>query len=173
MSSKREASRHSRGPAPVGKLIAPLSREVFRKRGFTQAHILTHWPEIVGPDLSLYSAPDALKFPRPPAGEESPRRITGAVLHVVVEGAAALEIKHLEPQIIERINGFYGYPAVKSLRLVQGVLPPPRMRKARPPLDLTPETESRVEEATSDVEDTGLRRSLARLGREVMGRRRT
>lgn len=175
MSDKPEAPRRTKGPAPIGNLIGGLSREAFRKRGFTQAHILAHWPEIVGPDLALYSAPDTLKFPRPLAGEtgRAAQRITGAILHVKVEGAAALEIKHLEPQILERINGFYGYQAVKALKLVQGVLPPSRSRARPARIKLAPETERQLEQVTATVEDAALREALARLGREVLGRSRS
>ena len=31
----------------------------------------------------------------------------------------ATELQHLEPQVLERINGFFGYAAVKRLRLIQ------------------------------------------------------
>ena len=53
----------------------------------------------------------------------------GGVLVLHVAGAAALELQHSELQILERINGFFGYPAITRLRLIQA---PPLRSSARP-----------------------------------------
>jgi len=39
----------------------------------------------------------------------------GAVLEIRVEGAAALELQHSEPRVIERINAHFGYAAIRRL----------------------------------------------------------
>ncbi len=44
----------------------------------------------------------------------------GGVLTIKVEGAMALELQHLAPQIIERLNSYYGYPAIGKLNIIQG-----------------------------------------------------
>ena len=52
-------------------------------------------------------------------------------LHVRVSGGWALELTHLEPLVIERIAGYFGYPAITRLALMQGPLPSRPKRRAR------------------------------------------
>src|SRR5690606_19510173 len=59
----RVASRRY-SPAPVGARIGAVARAAFAKRGFTQSHVLAHWPEIAGAQLAEFSSPEKLIFPR-------------------------------------------------------------------------------------------------------------
>ena len=46
----------------------------------------------------------------------------GATLVLRVEGPAALEVQHQAPQIIERINSYFGYRAIEDIRILQAPL---------------------------------------------------
>lgn len=88
-----------------------------------------------------------------------------AALRIRVGGAAALEIQHREPQIVERINGWFGYRAIDRLKLVQGPLP---VRPSRPrprPLDVV--TTREIDRKVEAVRDEELRAALASLGRAI------
>jgi len=90
------------------------------------------------------------------------------VLTVHVGSASALELQHSAPQVIERINGFFGYPAVAGLRLIQA--PPLRPVKPRPPARLRPLATAELaalEGTVAGVGDPDLRRALVTLGRTV------
>ena len=104
-------------PDLLGKVLDPASR----RRGLAEVGVLTDWPSIVGADLAARCQPVKLTG----SGER------GGTLHVHVAGAAALELQHSEPQLLERINGYFGYRAVARLRLIQAPLARPR--RARPP----------------------------------------
>ena len=80
--------------AVLGRIIAPT----LKKRGFRQIDILAHWSMIVGPQLAALSCPERINR----SGRLSPDG--GAVLTVKVEGAMALEVQHMAPLILERIN---------------------------------------------------------------------
>ena len=45
------------------------------------------------------------------------------VLQVRVAGPLAVELQHLAPQVLERVNTYLGYRAVTQLKLSRGVLP--------------------------------------------------
>jgi hypothetical protein len=155
-----------RGPRALAALLPRLAEPALRKRGFTEAALLTHWPDIVGPALAGDAMPDRLSFPR---GSRS-----GAVLHVRVAGAAALELQHLAPQIVERINGFFGYAAVARLALVQGtVTPPPRRAGPVPATEVPAERVEAIASAAESIADETLRGAVTSLGRAVAARRRT
>jgi hypothetical protein len=153
---------------PVGARVAQLTRDIFRHRGFTQSHILSRWPEIVGAEMAEFCAPEQMNFPRRAGEAHGPQ--TGATLIVRVDGPIALEIRHLEPQIVERINGFYGYQAVARLKLVQGPLPPrPKARRpaARP---LAPGEQAALAQCLQPIAEPGLKSALERLGTRILGR---
>ncbi len=155
-------------PAPIGARVLDVARSAFAKRGFAEAHILAHWPEIVGNGLAEFSAPEKLIFPRV-SGEEAKTRRQGATLVLRVDGPVAVEIRHLEPQIVDRINGYYGYGAVQRLKLIQGPLPAkprPRYRKIRP---LRPDEREALTQDLDSIEEPSLKLALEKLGERVIG----
>lgn len=152
------------GPAPLAKLAAKAGAKAFARYGFTEQTLLTHWIAIMGESLGRTTLPLRLSFPR---GRQS-----GGTLRILAEGPAALELQHLAPVVIERINGTFGFPAVKSLAVTQG--PAARIPDAPeepPPLD--PEAEAALGQALAPIRDEGLRRSFDRLGRALYGRRKS
>ena len=84
------------------------------------------------------SRPIQLAFPR---GERK-----GGVLTVACGGAAALELQHLKPQILDRVNTHFGYGAVREIRFRQGEAMIPRRR---PPESRKPNTADTAEVAAS------------------------
>jgi hypothetical protein len=153
---------------PIGARVAELTRDVFRRRGFAEAHILANWPQIVGETVAELSAPERMKFPRRAGETRGPQG--GATLTVRVDGPIAIEIRHLEPQIIERINSYYGYQAVMRLKLVQGPLPPRRETRRRPIRSLVPAERAALAESLQPIAEPGLKGALERLGERILGR---
>lgn len=165
-------SDHSLAPArfslpPIGARVAALTRDVFRKRGFAEGHILANWPQIAGETVADYCAPERLVFPRRPREGHGPQG--GATLEIRVDGPIAVEIKHLEPQIIERINSFYGYQAVTRLKLTQGPLPP-KPRKRRPIRPLASAERAALTQSLEPIAEPALKTALERLGERILGR---
>ena len=126
-----------------------------RRRGLAEARVLTDWPRIVGEVLAARCQPVKL------TGDS---RGQGGVLHLHVAGSAGLELQHSEPQLLERINSYFGYPAVARLRLIRAPLALPRQaeRVAPPPLDAAQRAE--IEALVRPVADDALRAALAGLG---------
>jgi hypothetical protein len=166
----------SQGERPTGKprragqratlntLVRRLTRPLFGKRGFADGRVVADWAEIVGALLARSSLPIRIVYP--------PGTRTDGTLHLkVASGGPATELQHLEPVLIERINGHFGYRAVARLRLVQGPLPPPPPTR-QAPLPLDAEAEARLASALAGVADPSLRARLESLGRSVLGPRR-
>ena len=153
------------GPRRIGQTVPEVAGKALGKRGLAFGSLINDWPSIVGHQLSLRTAPDKLSFPR---GKRE-----DAVLHIRAMGAIALELQHLEPLIIEKINGFFGYKAVSKLRLVHAAPVATRTLRAPQVRPLSMDEEITVMSATSAIEDEGLRDALERFGRSLLGRRRT
>ncbi len=150
------------GNATLTTLVRRLTRPLFGKRGLADGRVVGEWTEIVGPLLARSSIPQRIVYPR---GER-----TGGTLHLkVAPGGMATELQHLEPLLIERINGHFGYRAVARLSFVQGPLPPPPPEPA-PPARLDAEAESHLNRLLAGIDDAGVRERLNSLGRAVLAR---
>ena len=154
-------SRVQRGLLALGAMVSKVTTPLYRKRGFAEARILSDWPVIVGERFAAVTLPEKLTFPRGGAGGGK----RDGLLHVRVGAPLATELQHLEPQIVERINGYFGYNAVARLKLVQGpVTPPSKPAAAKPPPQADAATERTINEMTAEVAHEGLREALADLG---------
>lgn len=152
-----------RGGMRALSYLAPgLTDPLFRKRGFVEGRIPRDWAQIVGADLAQACAPESLNFPR--------GRRDGATLKIIALPGRALEIQHLAPQIIERVNGHFGWAAVARMTIRQGLLPaPPKSR--RPTLRPLAEREkTAVRDRVVGVHDVDLRDRLRALGEAVTAR---
>ncbi len=128
----------------------------FRRYGFMQSAIVARWSDIVGPAYARHSMPEEIRFP---VGKRS-----GGTLKIVVTGAFAPMLRHVEPQVIERANRFFGYAAVSRLALRHGDLPIPKAeRPVAAPRELPPTTQSTLRE----IADPGLRASLESLAQAL------
>jgi hypothetical protein len=94
-----------------------------------------------------------------PHGRSSHRR-AGATLVLRVEGPRSLEVQHIAPQLLERINTYFGYSAVAELRIIQG---PVRRDTPHAP----PAREVKRVELGKEIKDEKLRAALAKLGGSI------
>lgn len=151
----RTGARYMGGPRPVGALVPRLVRPAFRKRSPAGALLMADWAAVVGPALAAVTLP---------------RRLSGGTLTVACAGPVAMELSHLAPQLMARINAHLGRVAVERLRFVQHAPPPGGAggggQAAAPPRP-APALPGRVEAAIARVPGDELREALAKLGRGV------
>jgi hypothetical protein len=114
----------------VSDLMPEIGRAAFRRFGFVQCSVVSRWDEIVGVRYAAVSAPEAIRFP---VGKKSE-----GTLELTVEGAHATMIQHVIPEIIERVNRFFGYGAVARIKVRQGVVAKPALRQPAAPPSLKP-----------------------------------
>jgi len=134
--------RRKRGiPTAVGAYVPGVTRAAFEAHGFPSASILSDWPDIIGAEFADITCPERLVWPRgaePCADEEggakrrTQHRRAGATLVLRVDGPRSLEVQHIAPQLLERINIYFGYRAVSQLRIVQGPVHREASRETRP-----------------------------------------
>lgn len=151
----------------VAKTLRKRLGAAAAKRGFAEPEVLTRWDEVIGPHLARFCRPVKVSYGRSQG--------LGATLYVEALGGRAPEIEHQAPQILERINQFYGYRAVSRLRIAQAADPAGFAEgqaafagpQAAAP---SPEQRARAEALTEGVADPGLKAALAELGAWVLTR---
>jgi hypothetical protein len=145
--------RRSNRVRAVADLVPDVGRVAFRKFGFVQSAVLSRWSEIVGERYAGVSSPESIRFPR---GERS-----NGVLSLVVQGAHAPMMQHIAPEIVERVNRFFGYPAVARVAIRQGeVARKPKPAPPSPPAPLPAE----LGDSLRAIVDPELRAVLEGLG---------
>ena len=152
-SKTAEGARRSRRARAVGDLLPEIGRASFRRFGFVQSSIVSRWREIVGERYAEVSAPESIRFPHGKRSE--------GVLRLIVSGAHATMLQHVEPAIVERVNRFFGYPAVARVVIQQGRLPAREPRAELPP-QLRP-VPSALGDSLREVADPELRACLEGL----------
>ncbi|PTD26234.1 DUF721 domain-containing protein [Sphingomonas fennica] len=133
--SAEEAPPRQNRARAVADMVPDVGRASFRRFGFVQSAVVSRWGEIVGPRYAGVSAPESIRFPQGKRAE--------GVLTLTVEGAHAAMMQHVAPEIVERVNRFFGYPAVARVAIRQGITARPQPRRAPPslkplPADLMP-----------------------------------
>ncbi len=149
----------------VGEFVPRLMQPVFEKFGFPAAAILTDWAAIAGPELASFTAPERLKWPKRASRDNSGEDGKAATLVLRVGGARALEVDHMRPRIIERINASFGYRAVGDIRIVQAPLPERSAAKSHSgagPLSCKP--------SPANLQESRLDSALARISEGVQAR---
>lgn len=140
---------------PVASLVSRLTRPAFRRRSPAGATLMSDWPALVGPQLAAVTVP---------------LRLTRGTLTIGCSGPMAMELQHLGPQLMARINASLGAVAVEALRFVQQAplsAAPPAPRRPSAPAVLPEAVVARLD----GVADPALRAALERLARGVYRKR--
>lgn len=140
----------------ISDLMPEIGRAAFRRYGFIQSSVVSRWAEIVGERYADVSLPESIRFPR---GEKE-----GGTLHLLVSGAHATLMQHISPEIIERVNRFFGYGAISQVRFRQGEVNARKQKEKRvpPPPSLKP-APFELGDSLRDIGDPELNRVLESL----------
>ena len=158
-----------RPPPAAGKGLGKLIKGLEERFGQGPDVLRARWREIAGETLAARTEPVKLVK----------SRTGGATLELKVDGPAAALIQHQAPEVLARVNLFLGEGSVAKLRIVQGRVRAPaarggagemiRTRRMKnQPLDAG--QEAALEQGLAKAADGPLKRSLLRLGREVLRR---
>jgi hypothetical protein len=154
----RYGDRRGGGFCAVGLAASKLAVPILKKYGGGMlARLKSDWPAIAGPEWAGVAWPFALS--------------RDGALKLRTAPVAALELQHRTPLLIERVNLYFGRPAVARLVLVQSGLPQAPASAAttlRPP---AAGQAGALDRGLGGIADPALRAALARLGRAVAGAR--
>ena len=153
-----KSDRRSRRTRALGDMVPAIGKASFRRFGFVQSAVVTRWREIVGERYAEVSTPDSIRFPN---GQRS-----NGILRLNVASGHATMMQHIEPAIIERVNRFFGYPAVARITIQQGRPAKPQARRPAPP-SLRP-IPNALGDSLREIADPELRACLEGLAASVV-----
>ncbi|NIZ15206.1 DUF721 domain-containing protein [Phaeobacter sp. HF9A] len=162
----------TRGFKRTGSLLNDQIRKAGESRGFAVSRLLTHWEEIVGPELAAMARPVKVGYGR--GG-------IGATLTVLTTGPMAPMLEMQKGALRDKVNAVYGYNAISKLHITQtapigfseGQVDFRYAPKTQKPVEPAPEDVAAAREQATGVENTELRDALERLGRNVLTRQKS
>jgi hypothetical protein len=137
-------------------------------QGFATSDIIVAWPDIVGERLAAFTQPLKIEWKRKSPHADPEARAEPATLVIRVESAFALELQHMAPIIIDRVNTYYGWRCIGKLVLKQGPVQRVVKKRSASP-QLTAADRAKVSAVLEPIEEEGLKAALDRLGQAVVG----
>lgn len=153
------------GPDRLTREIRTISKNILGTRGFAGVNIIECWDDVVGADLSKGIRPEKLTFDK--------EMRTNGTLHVKSAGGAfAILFEHQKNHIIERVNTFFGYPAVGRIHIAQGKLYFPQVTKQPLLKKPTPRQLKELRQKVNLIEDESLRQATYRIGLSLLQKKK-
>ena len=171
--------RRGGGFALTGALLRERLREAGAGRGFSVLRLLTHWAEIVGPEIAAEAQPLRVSHGRGAGG-------LGGTLTLLVPGARAPLVAMHRDTIRERVNACYGYNAIARVAITQtaasgfaeaqaafagpggsAATPDPAPDPAVAP---DPAAAKSAADLAASISDPDLRAAIEMLGRRILSR---
>ncbi|ADY63725.1 MULTISPECIES: DUF721 domain-containing protein [Rhizobium/Agrobacterium group] len=159
-----------KGVIQIAEIANGIMDPLLSKRAGINTALLGSWDEIAGDDFADCTRPEKITWPRRDEGPDRGGYQPG-VLTIACEGARALFLTHAQGELIARINGFFGFPAVRQIRIVQKPVSQPVPRRRKPP-PLRGDAAKRLDDMMDGIESEALRKAVERLGTAVMQKKK-
>lgn len=155
---------HSRDLESLGNIFIPIMGSTLTAEDFVEADIMLHWLDIVGEEMASFCNPLKARF--------NPNENTRTLYMEVPAGGFALEVRHKEDYILEKINAYFGYKAIHKLNISQNMNMTVRCinikKEAKPQRALNESERKYLLEVTEGINDEKLREILTKLGKSVI-----
>ena len=148
-------------PRSISATVEKITRPIFGKRGFGQGSMIANWENIVGNVLAGHTFPEQISYPR--------NQRNNGTLHLRIDSPAlALELQHIETQLLDRVNTHFGYRAVAQIRIIQDVLPEKNIHALPEKRKITIKEQNDLNEDLNIINDPDLKNALQALGTEII-----
>ena len=168
MIKKPDTSKRTFTPVSISDSLRNVNKKFLYKFGKLDYTIHAKWSEIVGSFFVHYSEPQKISSIAKSTNEEG-ETLYDRFLHVNVSPAAAVEFQHFQDKIIEKINSYFGYKAIKGIKihqlLVKADLHTPRKHNVN--LVDAREKKLAVKSSTPKLSNKQLEESIVNLGLSI------
>ena len=155
-------------PTSIADSLKSINRKFLYKFGKLDYTIHAKWSDIVGNFFINHTEP--LKITSILASiDESGNNIYDRYLHVNVSPAAAIEFQHFQDKIIEKINSYFGYKAIKGIKIHQQFIKNDKSNKKVKNVNLIKKENDKKEvlKLTPQLSNKKLEESIVNLGLSI------
>ena len=106
--NNKESKTYVQGLRPFGNTLPRGIKGILKKNGYNYSEIISKWNLLVGKDISNCCYPKSIKM------SQSSRNGT---LILSVERGNEINVEYSKKEIIDKINGYFGYKLISKIRL--------------------------------------------------------
>jgi len=168
MIKKPDTSKRTFTPVSISDSLRNVNKKFLYKFGKLDYTIHAKWSEIVGSFFVQHSEPQKISSIAKLTNEEG-KTLYDRFLHVNVSPAAAVEFQHFQDKIIEKINSYFGYKAIKGIKIHQLLVKTDQDSKKQRNVNLIEEEERKlaVKSFAPKLSNKQLEDSIVNLGLSI------
>ena len=106
--NNKESKTYVQGLRPFGNTLPRGIKGILKKNGYNYSEIISKWNLLVGKDISSCCYPKSIKM------SQSSRNGT---LILSVERGNEINVEYSKKDIIDKVNGYFGYKLISKIRL--------------------------------------------------------
>ena len=106
--NNKESKTYVQGLRLFGNTLPRGVKGILKRNGYNYSEIINKWNMLVGKDISECSYPKSIKMTK--VNEK-------AILIIAVERGNEIEVEYSKNEIINKINGYFGYRLINEIRL--------------------------------------------------------
>jgi hypothetical protein len=150
---------------PLGGSLSQILDPLMIKKSHIETSLALYWPEIIGEKYAQSSRPLTVTWPR---AYTPHTQFQSGCLTIASENSAILELQHQTPQLIEKINKYFGYCVINSIKIKQTSLEKFKNRPVKTAPKISLEQEKSVKKIVDLIENEDLKKSLQQLGLNIV-----
>lgn len=168
MKIKPQKSKRNFIPVTIADSLKTINKKFLYKFGKLDYTIHAKWADIVGNFFINHSEPIKITS-IPKQTNDDGSIISEHYLHVNVSPAAAIEFQHFQDKIIEKINTYFGYRAIKGIKIHQQFIKKENINKSKKNTNLINRKidKNDILKSTPNLSNKKLEESIVNLGLSI------
>ena len=148
--NNKETKTYVQGLRPFGNTLPRGVKGILKKSGYNYSEIISKWNLLVGKDISNCCYPKSIKMTQ---GNKD------GTLVLSVERGNEINVEYSKNEIINKINGYFGYKLINKIRLQTFNL----ANKKEIEKNILDKSSKKLKEKINEIKNKDLRDSLSQL----------
>ena len=148
--NNKESKSYVQGLRPFGNTLPRGIKGILKKNGYNYSEIINKWNFLVGKDISNYCYPKSIKMSQ---------ANKNGTLTLFVERGNEINAEYSKKEIINKINGYFGYKLINEIRLqtFNSTI------KKEKPQSILSKSSKKFEKKINEIKNKDIRDSLSQL----------
>ena len=148
--NNKESKTYVQGLRPFGNTIPRGLKGILKKNGYNYSEIINKWNFLVGKEISNFCYPKSIKMSQADKN---------GILILAVERGNEINVEYSKKEIINKINGYFGYKLINEIRLQTFNTTEKKERKQ----NILKKSSKEFEKKINEIKNKNIRDSLSQL----------